>query len=323
LWIHTKQVPFYFSPFSLLYPTPLIFLLCKPPWEGSFPSFPLPLLSASSEAFSPISPPSHRCSLQLFRPLEISHKLQTPIQPPMRSIFLFSLVLQLSISTTLSQFIFSGDFPSIRVFYQICLGFWFEIFESRSTILSYLQGNTRQPTSFSVVFRLLPCHLRLQRPSTYRRMFYKRQQVDLTCWCVWTTSRLFLCNSWFSMVEHLLLAISAVFLAYMPQTIRPAIQQLLMFCFCVVYVIVFPVLFFFLYFWVFLLHVSPHVHPYNGVWVLVTQYTSNITFTGDSGFMASVSQTFGPTSSKELPPRTFILHLNFGLSSPNYVFYFL
>jgi hypothetical protein len=239
-----------FSLFSLLYPTPLIFLLCKPPWEGSrkLPSFPLPLLSASSEAFSPISPPSHRCSLQLFRPLEISHKLQTPIQPLMRSIFLFSLVLQLFISTTLSQFIFSGDFPSIRVFYQICLGFWFEIFESRSTILSHLLDNTRQPTSFSVVFRLLPCHLRLQQPSTYRRVFYKRQQVDLTCWCVWTTSRLFLCNSWFSMVEHLLLAISAVFLAYMPQTIRPAIQQLLMFCFCVVYVIVFAILFFFFFF---------------------------------------------------------------------------
>jgi len=54
------------------------------------------------------------------------------------------------------------------------------------------------------------------------------------------------------------------------------------------------------------------VHPCNDVWVLVTQYTLHITFTGDLGFIASVSQTIGPASPKVLPPRTLILSFNLG-----------
>jgi hypothetical protein len=38
----------------------------------------------------------------------------------------------------------------------------------------------------------------------------------------------------------------------------------------------------------FLLYTSPHVHPCNCVWVIVTQYTCQITFNGDPGFVASV-----------------------------------
>jgi len=67
------------------------------------------------------------------------------------------------------------------------------------------------------------------------------------------------------MVEHLLPAIFAAFLASVPQIICPPIHQLLMlmFCVCVVYVIVFP--FLFMFFWVILLDLSLSVHPCNGV----------------------------------------------------------
>jgi hypothetical protein len=122
------------------------------------------------------------------------------------------------------------------------------------------------------------------------------------------------------MVEHLLPAIYAAFLASVPQIICPPIHQLLMFCVCVVYVIVFP--FLFMFFWVILLDISLPVHPCNGVWVLVAQYTPNITFTGDPGFVTSVPQTIGPASSEALSPRTFVLSFNFGLSSPS-IFPFL
>jgi hypothetical protein len=44
----------------------------------------------------------------------------------------------------------------------------------------------------------------------------------------------------------------------------------------------------------------------------VTQYTCEITFNGDPGFVASVPQTKGPASLEALPPRTFIHKLNFG-----------
>jgi hypothetical protein len=122
------------------------------------------------------------------------------------------------------------------------------------------------------------------------------------------------------MVEHLLPAISAAFLAFVPQIICPAIHQLLMFCVCVVYVIVFH--FLFMFFWVILLDLSLHVHSYNVVWILVTQCTPNITFTGDPGFVVSVPQTIEPASSEALSPRIFILSFNFELSNPS-IFSFL
>jgi len=49
-----------------------------------------------------------------------------------------------------------------------------------------------------------------------------------------------------------------------------------------------------------LLHLSPPIHPSNGVWVLVTQYTSNITFTSDPSFVVSVPQTIEPASLETL-----------------------
>jgi hypothetical protein len=73
----------------------------------------------------------------------------------------------------------------------------------------------------------------------------------------------------------------------------------------------------FLLFWAYLLYPSPSVYPCNCVWVLVTQYTCYITFTGDPGFVASVPRTNGPASSEALPPRTFILSFQFGLSKPS------
>jgi len=56
--------------------------------------------------------------------------------------------------------------------------------------------------------------------------------------------------------------------------------------------------------------------PYFGVWVLVTQYTCEITFIGDPDFVASVPRANEPTSSKVLPPRTYIPRLYFGLPKP-------
>jgi len=56
----------------------------------------------------------------------------------------------------------------------------------------------------------------------------------------------------------------------------------------------------------------------------MTQYTYDITFIGDPGFVASVPRVKGPASSKALPPRTFVLSLLFGLPMPCCVcaFYF-
>jgi hypothetical protein len=49
------------------------------------------------------------------------------------------------------------------------------------------------------------------------------------------------------------------------------------------------------------------------------QYTCEITFNGDLGFVASVPQIKGPAFLEALPPRTFIHKLNFGLSKPSCV----
>jgi len=68
-----------------------------------------------------------------------------------------------------------------------------------------------------------------------------------------------------------------------------------------------------MFLWAFLLFPSPLVYPCLGVWVLVTQYTFEITFNGDPGFVASVPRANGPASSEALPPRTFVLSFNFGL----------
>jgi hypothetical protein len=57
-----------------------------------------------------------------------------------------------------------------------------------------------------------------------------------------------------------------------------------LFCFSVFYFI----LFLCVCFWAFLLHLPPLVHHCNGVWVIVTQYTSQITFIGDPRFVAFV-----------------------------------
>jgi hypothetical protein len=82
-------------------------------------------------------------------------------------------------------------------------------------------------------------------------------------------------------------------------------------------------LFFFFFFGVFLLHVFSPVHYCNGVWVIVTQYTSNITITGDLDFVVSMPQTIGLASSEALSPCIFVLSLNFGLPNPNCVLSFL
>jgi hypothetical protein len=54
----------------------------------------------------------------------------------------------------------------------------------------------------------------------------------------------------------------------------------------------------------------------------VTQYTSQITFTSDTGFVASILQTIGPASPEALLPRTIVLSFNFGLPKPCCVFSF-
>jgi hypothetical protein len=79
----------------------------------------------------------------------------------------------------------------------------------------------------------------------------------------------------------------------------------------------------FMYFWALLLYLSPLVYPCFCVWVLVTQYTCQITFIGDPGFVASMPQVNGPASSKALPLHNFVLIFIFGLPRPYSVFYFI
>jgi hypothetical protein len=81
--------------------------------------------------------------------------------------------------------------------------------------------------------------------------------------------------------------------------------------------------FLFMYLWALLLYHSPLVYPCFYVWVLVTQYTCQITFTGNLGFVAFMPRANGPASSEALPPRTFIFSFIFGLPRPCFVFYFL
>jgi hypothetical protein len=91
--------------------------------------------------------------------------------------------------------------------------------------------------------------------------------------------------------------------------------------FCWIFTVVF--VFVLLYFWAYLLYHSPHVHPCNGVWIFVTQYTFQITFSGDPGFVASVSQANGPTSPEVLPSHTFVLRFFLELHNPYCVFFYL
>jgi hypothetical protein len=78
----------------------------------------------------------------------------------------------------------------------------------------------------------------------------------------------------------------------------------------------------FLFFWAYLFYFL-HGHPCNqGVWVLMTQYTLQITFNGDLGFVASVSRAKGLAFLEALPPRTFVFRFVLGLPSP-FVFYFV
>jgi hypothetical protein len=74
----------------------------------------------------------------------------------------------------------------------------------------------------------------------------------------------------------------------------------------------------FMFFWAFVLSPFPLIYLCcYGVWVLVTQYTFEIIFTGDPDFVASVPRANEPASSEALPPRTFILSFNFGLPRPS------
>jgi hypothetical protein len=57
----------------------------------------------------------------------------------------------------------------------------------------------------------------------------------------------------------------------------------------------------------FLLYPSPTVYSCFCGWVIVTQYTCQITFTSNPDFVASVSRVKGPASSKALPLHTFII----------------
>jgi hypothetical protein len=74
-----------------------------------------------------------------------------------------------------------------------------------------------------------------------------------------------------------------------------------------------------LFYWVYLLYLSPPVYHCFSVWVLVTQYTCEITFNGDPDFVALVPQTKESTSSEALPSRTFVPSLYFGLPKPSCV----
>jgi hypothetical protein len=79
-----------------------------------------------------------------------------------------------------------------------------------------------------------------------------------------------------------------------------------------------PLLCLFLYFWAYLLFLSSLIHLCNSVWVLMTQYTFQITFT----YVAFVPRAKRHPSSEVLPLRTFILKFVFALPSP-FVFLFL
>jgi len=57
--------------------------------------------------------------------------------------------------------------------------------------------------------------------------------------------------------------------------------------------------------------------------VIETQYTFQITFNGDSGFVASVPRANELAFSEALPPRNLVLKIIFRLHRPYCVFYFV
>lgn len=79
----------------------------------------------------------------------------------------------------------------------------------------------------------------------------------------------------------------------------------------------------FMYLWALLLYPSPIVYPCFCVWVLVTQYTCQITFIGDPDFVVSVPWANGSAFSEALLLHNFVFSFIFWLLRPSSVFYFL
>jgi hypothetical protein len=264
--------------------------------------------------FSPsIIPPPY---LQFFKPLEIRQKLHLPIYP-------FNTLLVFWFVSTQRLFLV---FPSIphRALCNFWKGFTIEIFGSRSTLLLRFLQDTLLTNWCSGVPGFHRRSLFFPPPSAQQRVAYTRQRVLRSRRLVATTSA----PSASQRLGHQWFRVKPAF----PNAERPPVcgawtshavkEGSHPFSFnrtsdAFVFVL--------LFFWAYLLFSSPHVYPCFDNWVLVTQFTCDITFTGDPGFVASVPRVNRPSSSEVLPPRTFVHSLNFGLPKLCYVgaFYFL
>jgi hypothetical protein len=253
-------------------------------------------------------------SFQFFKPLELRHKLHLPTY----------LTCFLLVFVSLQRLFRLFSSPFHRVFCNFWQGVLFQFFRSRSTLLRKQLQDTRLTTEFPSVsgfhrrsFFPQPASApprvahTLQRalcspPRVYATFALPTSPLDRVRW-FWATPA----NP---ADERLLLGG-----ACSPRAVMDGSHPAFLWT-ATVGLIVFVLLFF----WAYLLYPSPPVYPCFSVWVLVTQYTCEITFNGDPDFVASVPRVKGPASSEALPPRTYILSLIFGLPIPCCicVFYF-
>jgi hypothetical protein len=232
--------------------------------------------------------------------------------------YLFPALLDLL--STQSSPVYPASFH--RVLCVFWLGFWVDILGFRSTLSGQFSHYTRLTSGFAGVLRVR------QRSScppplpTRRSVFCTRQGSS---WRVWNTSPP-------AASPHRVLRRTSAApasptgerpssgRAWLSRATRggshppPLRASVIRFLLAFVLLLCFSIVT--LFFWAYLLYHSPPVYPCVCVWVLVTQYTCDITFIGDPGFEASVPRAKGPASSEALPPRTFILSFKFGLPNP-------
>jgi hypothetical protein len=214
-----------------------------------------------------------------------------------------------------------------RVLCVFLLGFWVDILGFRSTLPGHFSHYTRLTSGFAGVLRV--CQRSSCPPPlhTCRSVFCTHQGSS---WRVWNTSpptasphrglrrtsaapvsptgeRPSSGRAWLSRATR--------GGSHPPPLRASVVGFLLVFVLLLCFVLGFSIVT--LFFWDYMLYPSPPVYPCFCVWVLVTQYTCEITFIGDPDFEASVPQAKGPASSEALPPRTFILSFKFGLPNPS------
>lgn len=267
-----------------------------------------------------------------FRPLELRPNLQFIDLTVFQCFWQLELRPNLHLSTylfcnlfVLSWFVSSQQQPISSTFHRVICNFWdrvlFQVFRSRSMLFPQPLHDTLLTTGFigvSVIHQQSPF---TPPPSIRPCVAHTLQSGFCSLRCVLTTFGLPTFNHDFhrcfmglpAFLDAKRLSLGG---ACVSRAVREGSHTACCFWISVVFVYVF------LFFWAYLFYFL-HGHPCNrSVWVFVTQYTTQITFNGDPGFVASVPRVKGPASSEVLLPRTFILNFIFGLPSP-ILFYFV